>query len=216
MKKKPLLFIICCLFVFSCDFTLSKAETKKIIFDKVAFSNAKQKWQEQKLTDYTFKYTFNHRAGLPELAIGEVIVSDNTGTINKLRLHTMHKDGEDFYYPVSHPKDALDREKGNDGGKRFYEEVQKIEDSYGYTIQLKTVDEIFDLIEQRLLHLHDKCDTDSTINRCELLVSYNAQTGVPETIAENIYRTTDPKPSPSLVGWSNRYLDLKISNFNTN
>lgn len=214
MVKNFLLFIFVSFLFLSCNTYFSKK--RSFIFDEVAFSNAKQKWQETKIATYSYKYTFYGDAGLPELAIGEVIVSDNIGTINKLELHIMHKDGEDFYYVVSNPKNALDREKGDDGGKLFYEEVQKIEDRKGYTIQVKTIDEVFDLIEQRLSKLQNKFDTDPTVTKCELLVKYNAQTGIPERISEYTYRTTDPKPGLKLEGWTNCSLRLTLSNFNSN
>ncbi|MBQ9238955.1 MAG: hypothetical protein IJ191_06555 [Treponema sp.] len=123
----PFIFISSILLFTACPFVATVREFK---FDEEAFHEAKQKWQDNKLSDYSLKYTFD--GATPCLVIGNMKVSNGEGIIEKLTLYwdSYIREGSKYYRGSYNDKGELELKEDTDGGTNFEEHLASIEKRY--------------------------------------------------------------------------------------
>ena len=109
----------------ACPFVTTVREFK---FDEDAFHEAKEKRQDNKLSDYGFKYTFD--GATPCLVIGNVNVSNGEGMIEKLTLYwdSYIREDSKYYHESYNDKGEREIKEDTDGGANQVE----YNPQYGY------------------------------------------------------------------------------------
>ena len=144
MKHRVTLFffVIISLIFISCPLQSPQVIPEGFHFDEAKFQEAKQKWQNATLENYSFEYyiSFGHNKVSPSIYLikGGATVVDGIP----------HED----YYELngSSYRDEYHPDYGYHIGTRFNEEVQKVEEIYQITsCAFMTFDDVFNFIEER-------------------------------------------------------------------
>lgn len=218
MLKHILIFLLFSLIFTSCE----HFKKKSFQFDETVFRNTKEKWSNSNISNYEFKYTFDSLSAGPAFIYGKSTICDLEPSITILCLHHnyLYYDGQYYYieprdFSNLYKWDELPDEKENLDKSTFDKEVKRLEEIQKSTIQLKTIDEVFNLIEDRVTKQRENYNNDSNIVLYSMSIEYDSQYGIPKRIIERIERKTDPKPSHGLEGFTTTSLKLDIEKFKT-
>lgn len=185
MKLKYLFYIFSS-FVILLIFTSCKMEPEsQYIFDKATFDAQKAKWERADLQNYSFEYSISPI--IPNYVCGLVSVKDGVGTV-KLILRGL--------------------DEGSDG---YNHEINYLEELYGFTIRLDTINKVFDLIQTRA-RLEKKRFDSGELSYYSMKVNYDESYGFP-TYADETTTIKGLEYEPGLIIEKPGELRLKLKNF---
>lgn len=144
---------------------------RQFIFDKATVDAQKAKWKSLGLQNYSFGYVISYMTPLDVDA--DVCVKNGTGVLD-LKVQRIKKDDDQY-----------------DGLVKMYS------DMYGSSIELYSIDDVFNFVEEIAIHRKQQFDSGEIIGY-EMFVKYDEK-GFPTSIKERRI-TNDPPPKPGVVG----------------